>query len=697
MLQIFYKDDGSLTGFDEVHADDMLELIRGGEWERLENMPVGTDANGIVTCRWKDDLWKNPLWIKGTEPHLTAFTTTNTEHLSRLFINEMKSVIYLLMYVARKPFALSTLSGYQKAYKKAARHLHECNIHTFGGLTDQIWRDYQQASTVSLADSPALNKLIVFEEHLPFRVQAGAPSPVKRKHSQYPVVPDRLYLKWGQDAEDVVNKWTDKQARFSVFISEQIELFEDAEQQVLAAIRSGKRSTAGVYTDNGGDVRLASFLAELEAHGIPLVDNNENPEWMRLFIKHDLWVDSDIIHRKLRFKGGNRSKTIPDRLLTFDDETFSSFDDLKQALNHIESHCMYLIFILSGMRSNEYFKLKAEYAAQTVSINGHVIPVFHTGQQKITVGYQAKKDVFVTSELGHKAYHLLNAIYEPFRNKMIGDDAGKRPFMVSFDFRNPSPPMQIAARLYCFTSKLTKEDIQHLQVSEHGSKKFKYKEGGDFRFSSHMGRRSLAYYLVALELCGFPQLKQQFSHLSMAMSIYYSNNASKRNGMTMYAEVEDEREIQLALALLRLKERAAQKDLSGGQGTAWNEKEHKVMPLEYYKKLLSDKTEFVTAVAPGLWCTNRSCCKTAQLSLAHDVSCNESIVEHTAWIEGRRATSISKLETLLAMNELTAQDVSKEMINIRAAEQMIEKHHGEGRIEPYAAPAIVSDMLFVEA
>jgi len=110
---------------------------------------------------------------------------------------------------------------------------------------------------------------------------------------------------------------------------------------------------------------------------------------------------------------------------------------------------------------------------------------------------------------------------------------------------------------------------------------------------------------------------------------------------------------------------------------------------------LRNNKEFVTSVAPGLWCTNRNCCKTAQLSLVHDVGCDESIVEHTAWIERSRSASISLLETLAGMGELTSDVVSKEMMNIRAAELMIAKHLGENKgIKEYKAPEIVSDMLF---
>lgn len=698
MLAVFYTEDGSLESTDfEANADDMLELIRARNWDRLDDMPVGIDADGSVTCRWKDNKWTNPLWVKGSESGMNGFQTDATRHLSSEIINEIKSLIYILIYITPIAYTISTVGAYAIAYKKAARYLYTRNINSFAGLTDQIWVDYQQDVNQTKLDNPALNSIRGNHNDLPFPVRLDAPEIVNHIHKQHPVIPERLYMKWSQDAEEVVKKWSKKQVRLSQFITEQIELYEATEQKAIGQIRTGDTSVTTIYNDAGADNRIASFLSELEAQGIPLVDNNENSQWMPLFKKHDLWISASKVSHLLDFKSYNTNNSNPDRTLKFDDKEFASFEELRLLLAEIESRCIYLIFTLSGMRANEYVKLNPEYGAQTVPINGHNVHVFHTGQQKITVGYQAKKDVFVTSELGHQAYNLLNAIYEPYRNKMMGDKAGKRPFMVSLNMRNPEATIDTKGKFESFSDELTKTDFENLRVSEYGSKKFGYKEGDKFQFTSHMGRRSLAYYLVALELCGFPQIKQQFSHLSMAMSIYYAKNASRKNNMVMYAEVKDERDSQLALVLLRLREKAAQKKLSGGKGASWNAKAESVMSFEQYKKLVSDGKEFVTAVAPGLYCTNRNCCKTAQLSLVHDVGCDTSIVEHTAWVEGRRATSISKLESLHAIGELTAHDVSKEIMNIRAAESIINKHLGEGHIAEYQPPEIANEMLFHEA
>lgn len=699
MLNKFYADDGSATKFNKEHSSDIFELIKTGNWDVLKNMPVAFEADGTASSYWKDHKWESKLWIKGTEKKLPVFRSHNYKHLSNEIINEIKALTYLLLYKLPTALAISTITGYVSAYKNIASYLSTINISTFGDISNDIIKQFQTDTKPSSSHESniAINCLRALSDSLPFDVQLESPASVYVKSTQTPVTPERLQMQWMQDAEQTVLEWSKYQTQFSAFISKQIELFDKTGDEIVKRIRNGESKINCIHSEtNTAENKIASFLSDLEEHGIPLTDKNESADWMVLFKKHNLWIDPTAISAKLKFASHNLYKE-DSRVLKFRKKTFSGFNDLRKTLKLIEKYCIYLIFNLSGMRQNEFHKLIPEFGAQTILVNGHKVHIFHSGQQKIKVGYQLKKDVFVTTALGHKAFNLLNSIYEPFRDKAAKEKKETKGFRVTLNINNPIVSLDLPKLNHFFKAKLTPKDIEDLRVSEHGCKKFNYKEGDVFTFRSHMARRSLAYYLVALELCGFPQIKQQFSHLSMAMSIYYANNASKKNEMIMYKEVKDEREEQLALTLIRLKERAAEKKLSGGKGVIWNQSSEKLMSINEHKNLLRKNKEFITAVAPGMYCTNRNCCKTAQLSLVHDLSCNESIVENTAWIEGRRASSISKLMTLYAMDDLTPQDVSKELLNIRAAEQMINKHNGEGSIEPYIAPEGINKMLFTEA
>ena len=76
MLATFYADDGSATGFDEDHSNDIVELMKTGNWDALSNMPIAFEVDGTVSSTWKDNQWKSKLWIRGTEKKLRGFVTT---------------------------------------------------------------------------------------------------------------------------------------------------------------------------------------------------------------------------------------------------------------------------------------------------------------------------------------------------------------------------------------------------------------------------------------------------------------------------------------------------------------------------------------------------------------------------------------------------------------------------------------------
>nr|MBF4286148.1 integrase [Vibrio anguillarum] len=45
-----------------------------------------------------------------------------------------------------------------------------------------------------------------------------------------------------------------------------------------------------------------------------------------------------------------------------------------------------------------------------------------TRQSKITLNSQTKNDTFVTTEMGWKAFHVLNSIHTPYRNRFAEND-----------------------------------------------------------------------------------------------------------------------------------------------------------------------------------------------------------------------------------------------------------------------------------
>ncbi|MFH3829228.1 hypothetical protein [Acinetobacter nosocomialis] len=173
------------------------------------------------------------------------------------------------------------------------------------------------------------------------------------------------------------------------------------------------------------------------------------------------------------------------------------------------------------MRSNELLQIVPEIGAQVITVDGIDIHIFHTKQQKITLGYQGHDDVYVTTKNGHLAYDLLNALNRPIRQ--WHKDNGLKPwFLNTFThFRQPrsvhrsghvliSLNRLFSLRNRKFSVELDAGDIEMLRRSD-PEKTFSI--GDKWNLTPHQLRRSLAYYLVGMQLADYPQLKQQFSHL----------------------------------------------------------------------------------------------------------------------------------------------------------------------------------------
>lgn len=101
---------------------------------------------------------------------------------------------------------------------------------------------------------------------------------------------------------------------------------------------------------------------------------------------------------------------------------------------------------------------------------------------------------------------------------------------------------------------LTSDDLIDLKISDPN---LSFNAGEIYKFSGHQLRRSFAYYLIGYELCAFPQLKQQFSHVSMAMTRHYAKNASKfqkirKEEQNLAHALDDERINQKAQVYLKI-------------------------------------------------------------------------------------------------------------------------------------------------
>ncbi|MBF4306721.1 tyrosine-type recombinase/integrase, partial [Vibrio anguillarum] len=217
-----------------------------------------------------------------------------------------------------------------------------------------------------------------------------------------------------------------------------------------------------------------------------------------------------------------------ERKLTIGQWTITNLKEAQSLFKKLNGGCLWGLMARTGMRADEMYDLNTAQGCTTEIIKRQKIHVIHANLSKTAKGSQSKQDEFVTTESGMKAYEVLQALHAPLRKR--------HPDSQSFFHKTTEDCSEITKVQLGKHSQtwfenamgeelaLTNEDIIDLKTSDPN---LSFEVGKNYEFTGHQLRRSFAYYLIGYELCSFPQLKQQFSHVSMAMTRHYTKNASK--------------------------------------------------------------------------------------------------------------------------------------------------------------------------
>jgi hypothetical protein len=248
-------------------------------------------------------------------------------------------------------------------------------------------------------------------------------------------------------------------------------------------------------------------------------------------------------------------------------------------------------------------------------------------------------------------------------------------------------------------SALTAEDVSFIRVTNPANSGIE--EGKPFKFNPHQTRRSFAFYIIGLELMAFPQLKQQLTHMSSAMSRHYANNATYWG--TLRREVDEQRVLQKSTLLARVYSRIANKDrIAGGKGKAlmtivgdsnYFEKDgnDRMMDPSYWEELIRTGKSHIHAIAPGMFCTNSKCDMRINIVLEETVDCEFDVIMDGMYAESKRINASKNLAFLDEQNELTHSVASQLVMQIRSCEAILKDL--DISFEPVELPESVTGML----
>lgn len=699
------------------YLKDVLEpAIKSGEWDELEALDIGFSVTGESLGKIGDNnAWRQLQTF--FEPNATTAETLDFfldgKVMERNLTNQLKALALSMMWLSPKDYSFVSIVHAITGLKKVASALLNEGHNSFELLSFELLEIWVLGDATDLnfeRETPytSLNKLFIEATRLPFNVSltkalnASDFGLTIKEPEQYTVIPQRLYYLGLQQSEALVNELypiRDELTKLSDYITDYYDKTYQGYAKYLvsdeAKLKNGGFQWYLSSAHKGVKPKRMAFQAAFLALNHPTQEST-----LKLLNKHKPSLKSDYI-----------DKFRPELTLRIGNRVVTGLKEAQSLFKQLTGGCLWALMSRTGMRSDETFHLHTAKGFTTETISGQTIHVIHADLSKTTKGSQSKQDEFVTTEIGKKAYEILQALHSPLRQRHPDSQAffhktkqdcgaitkGKLGRHITHWFEGA-----LGEKI-----TLTNDDVIDLKVSDPN---LSFNVGDDYNFSGHQLRRSFAYYLIGFELCAFPQLKQQFSHVSMAMTRHYAKNASKfqkiRNKKkTLAHDIDEERIVQKAQVYLNIYKKLANKErVAGGKGKEFAKNMMKaernlfkdkvdddMLSLNYWKKQIRDQKRHIHAVAPGVYCTSTGCSLRTQVNLLECVDCKNDYIVDAVFAEAKRKEAEVHMLWDIEHDELTPQTASEVYIKITAAERIMKDL--DISYEPVVIPQEVQELL----
>lgn len=679
------------------YLNDVLRpAIEAGNWDEFEALDIGFTVTGETLGKINDEN----AWLKlqsffeprTSEIHVINFFL-NEKVIERNLRNQLKALTLKMMWLSPKENSFDTIYKTLNGLKKCVEPLLRDGHNSFESL------DFERLETWILTDFTnidfergniydSLNKLYIEAKGLPFKValtkkiKASDFGLTIKERVQHPVIPQRLYYLGLQTSEELINELypiRDELGKLSNYIATYFDKAYQGYAKYLASEESKNKKGDIEWNLNIGTYNGKKKAAVFKEAFLALISPTE-ANIIELLNKHTPIIRTDYI-----------DKFHPDRTLMIGNRVSRTLADAQSLFKEFNGGCMWGLMSRTGMRVDEMFHLHTANGWREEIISKQIIYTIHADLSKTTRGSQSKQDEFVTTKVGKKAYEILQALHQPLRNLHFGS---KEFFhKMKEDFSSITKQGISKHSIDWFKNAmgnrlaLTNDDLIDLKVS---NPKLSFNVGDNYQFSGHQLRRSFAYYLIGYELCGFPQLKQQFSHVSMAMTRYYAKNASKfqkirKQKQNLAYAIDEERIIQKAQVYLNIYKKLANNErVAGGKGKDFakniikaernlfkDKKDNDMLTSSYWEKQIRDQNRHIHAVAPGVFCTSTGCSLRTQVNLLECVDCKNDYIVDAVFAEAKRKEAEINMFWDIEHDELTPQTASEVYIKITAAERIM--------------------------
>ena len=702
-----------------AHTNYLMEVlqpaIERGDWNELESLDIGFSISGESLGKiGDDDAWKNlQPYIEAKEKKTKTLNfTLDGKVIERNIKNQIKTLLLKMMWLSPHDYSFETLYSALTDLKKVITPLLNEGYNTLSALNFnrlETWAltgfaniDFERPSIYN-----GVNRLykeargLPFEVNLNKRLTASDFGLVTKEAEQYNVIPQRLYYMGLQRSQVLIDEVYALRDELGQLLEYIITYFDKAYEGYAKYLVSGD-----AILKNG---KIQWHLAKQKS------TKYNTLTFQKAFTELNSPSEEEILALIHRHKPEIRSHYIDNyhtgRELTIGQWTVNNLREALSLFVQLDGGCLWGLIARTGMRASEVYDLNITQGCTNEVINRQKIHVIHANLSKTTRGAQSKQDEFVTTETGMKAYEVLQALHSPLRK--LHPDSQSFFHKITADFSELARTSFIKHYQVWFDNAmgeelaLTNEDIVDLKLSDPN---LSFKVGKDYEFSGHQLRRSFAYYLIGFELCSFPQLKQQFSHVSMAMTRHYAKNASKfqklrKKKQNLANAIDEERIDQKARVYLNIYHKLANKErVAGGKGKEFAKNmtktdrnlfkdrvDNDMLSLTYWKKQIRTQNRHIHAVAPGVYCTSTTCDLRTQVNLMECVDCKNDYIVDAVFAEAKRKEAEIHMLYDIENDELTPQTASESYIKIQAAERIMKDLDID--FEPVIFPDEVKNLL----
>lgn len=705
----FYESNKGLHS-ENYYRGILLPLMLDGDWRSVEDLIALKIPDGR-NITFREDIW-DVSWF--TQPaKRNIYFTLGGKKLERNITNELKAVFLALCYTGSSEYDVEYLGKALNRLKKIADKMLSIGLNSFSQLTMDNLRSLAQRYPELFSNSKnisALNTLLNNYDALPFKLFFSRLTAKRlgitytEQLQQHLVIPPRIYTELMKQLPSDIKKILPYLTQLESEVKRMIEIEQKFKLYRISRLREGKLKPHAFFGLDG----YIKVMQGFENEGVKLVDcfetDKQSPDlWMTVFNSIEPIMKSSLV------------SYAKNKLWSYDpfvvgDITYKSIADFKAFLMELDTKCKTLCLLLSGMRTDELHSMHPDYGAQSYEYNGQTIHVFCTRQSKITRGTQTKEDMFVTTQTGHDAFRVLTTIHRPLL-KMVKNPTGYFASLNETTYPKTVFKQSWRVLLSCqlnlwidknLSAVLTSEDIGFIRATTPSNTS--QEKTGRYKFKCHQTRRSFAFYMIGFELMAFPQLKQQLSHLSSAMTRHYANNATYWGALRH--EIQSESVRQKSTLLAQVYQRIAnQERIAGGKAKALHKiaggsnffersDNNRMLEATYWAELIKNGKQHIHAIAPGMYCTNSQCDMRINVTLEECVHCEFDIIMDGMYAEGKRVNATRNLALLEEQGELTYDIAIQLAMQIKSCEAIL-RDLGIA-YEPVTLPKIVTD-IFVES